>query len=154
MESMEKIKKAKIKGDVSRRVGMFATKKGLYEIGSIVSVSEPYCDIYDRLGSSYGDLLCKEYRLEISELSYISGWTNSRHTKAHLMPRRVRLVESKVSRVMNISDEEWALLGASDDEQSRIDVVGQDAWLWNTYLKLYRYELITNNAFRNECTED
>lgn len=147
---MTRIKRVWIKNDCSRgvrvdgngvRVGMFVTRR-IYDVGSIVAISEPYCDICDRLGDWYVDLLCKEFQVSRDELPSLSGWTNRGHTRIDLLPRRLRIVEAKVLRAQDISDEEWGLLGANKSECSRIRVIGYDAWIRNTYLKLYKYELV------------
>ena len=141
---MTRIKRVWIKNDCSRgvRVGMFVTKRCNYDVGSIVAISEPYCDICDRLGDSYVELLCEEFQVSRDELPNVSGWTNRGHTRIDLLPRRLRIIEAKVLRAQDISDEEWELLGANESESSRIKVIGYDAWIKNAYLKLYKYELV------------
>ena len=132
------MKKVWIKSE--REYGVFTSKKRYYEIGSVVAISEPYCLICERLGRSYVEFLSKELGVSEDDLPCVKGWTNRKDAKAELMPRRVRIVEVKVKRVSDISDEEWELMGASDDEKSREACVGRDSWLWNSYLRLYRYE--------------
>jgi hypothetical protein len=158
--NMKKIKKAWIKN--LDDVGMFATRvKVNYEVGSIVAASEPYYEVCMKMYDSneetlerYIGLLLDEYKPKDGSISSIAGWLNRKHTKGHLLPRRVRIVEARVSRVMGITDEEWRMLGANETEASRIGVIGYDAWIWNTYLKLYKYETITNNAFENYGKEE
>lgn len=157
---MEKIKKAWIKN--TNDVGMFASKiKTDYEVGSVIAASEPYFEVCVRMLDTnepvfekYMQLLLDEYEPEDEDVTSISGWLNRRHTKGHLLPRRVRIVEAKVSRPRKFTDEEWALLGAGESDESRIKAIGYDIWLYNSYVKLYKYETITNNVFENDGKEE
>ena len=157
---MKKIKKAWIKNPDD--IGMFvATIKTDYEVGSVVAASEPYYEVCMKMYDSnedalekYIELLLDEYEPKDGSISSIAGWSNRRYTKGHLLPRRVRIVEAKVARPRKFTDEEWALLGANESDESRIRAIGYDIWLYNSYVKLYKYETITNNVFENYGKEE
>lgn len=135
-------------------VGMFTSKGTDFTVGSVIAASEPYFEICERLGKSYEDILCKEYNVERDELFCINGWLNRGYVRGDLMPRRVKIVASKMVRVRDITDEEWVMLGIGFCELDRQKFVGNDYWLWDKPVRLYKYETMTNNIFEDECTED
>lgn len=127
-------------------VGMFVGKSTDFSVGSIIAASEPYLELCERLGDEYRDLLCKEYDVERDELFTIKGWTNRAYVRGDLMPRKVRIVASKMARVNEITDEEWAMLGVGQDMDSRIRFIGTDYWRWNKYVRLYKFEKVEENG--------
>jgi hypothetical protein len=127
-------------------VGMFVSKGADFSVGSVIAASEPYCELCDRLGDEYMDLLCKEYNVGRDELFTINGWTNRAYVRGYLMPRKVKIVASKIVRVKDITEEEWAMLGVGQDLDSRTRFMGVDYWRWNKYVKLYKFEKVEENG--------
>jgi hypothetical protein len=127
-------------------LGMFVGTNTDFSVGSIIAASEPYLELCERLGDEYRDLLCKEYGVERDALFTINGWTNRAYVRGDLMPRKVRIVASKMARVNEITDEEWAMLGVGEDMDSRIRFIGPDYWRWNKYIRLYKFEKVEENG--------
>lgn len=142
-----KMRKAWIRGNATR--GLFLCKDFSFPIDCEIAISEPYCYASDRLGEEYREMLCKAYGITLDELLKLSAWTNRSHTIGHLLPRRVKVVGSKICRVRDISEEDWELLGVGASEIDRKNVVGASHWDNNLSIGLYEYELVTNNAFSN-----
>ena len=125
-------------------VGMFVSKNTDFSVGSIVAASEPYLELCERLGDEYRDLLCKEYGVCRDELFAIKGWTNRAYVRGDLMPRKVKIVASKMVRVREITDEEWNMLGVDSD--NRVRFLGTDYWRWNKFVRLYKFEKVDENG--------
>lgn len=135
-----------------RKEGLFIGKESRLVVGSVVACSEPYCELVDEYGSKYKDMLCEEYNSSIEDLVKISGWTNRKNTKAYLMPKQVRILASKVVKCWDISEAEWAELGIVVREDTsgnkRKEYVGRTYWKNNYPIMIYRYKLLTKNAFK------
>lgn len=124
------------------RIGAFFNKGVELYVGEEIAASEPYCELCDRLGDGYRNLLAEIYGVEKDKIYTITGWTNRRYVKSELMPRRVRILDSKVVNVLDISEYEWALLGVGESEYERMKFVGKYAWMSNGVVRLYKYETI------------
>ena len=130
--------------------GLFISKNLCVEMRGEVASAEPYCELCEEYGDWYRTFLATRYNVGLDKLYTIKGWTNRRYTNGCFMPKRVKIVGYRDCRVSEITEEEWKLLGADDTERSRMDVVGKDYWTRNFHIRLYRYELVTNNALKNE----
>lgn len=71
--------------------------KSKWHIGDVVAISQPYKDI---LSSAY----CDKY--ELDKLTHTKGWSNAMFTKADLMPHHIRIINIKIERLQDISDED------------------------------------------------
>lgn len=133
--------------------GIFLSKTTRYSVGSVVACSEPYCALVDEYGDWYKDMLCEEYGIKVDSLPKLAGWTNRSATIPSLMPKRVRILASKVVKCWDISEEEWAMMGIIVREDTsgskRKEAVGLYYWRGNCPIQMYKYELVTNNAFSN-----
>lgn len=124
------------------RIGAFFNKGMELYVGEEIAVSEPYCELCDRLGDGYRNLLAEIYGVEKDKIYTITGWTNRRYVKSELMPRRLRILDSKVVNVKDISEFEWTLLGVGEPEHERMKFVGKYAWMSNGVVRLYKYETV------------
>lgn len=142
-EKSNNMRKVNVHSQLSN--GAFASM-AMYEIGELVVVSEPYCYLCDRYGDEMRDKLCREYGVTRDELGTIKGWTNKRHTRAKFMPIKLRIVDCKSVRVSEISDNDWFLLGVSNDNaRMKKRIVGNDYWQLDSVISIYRYEVIDGN---------
>lgn len=130
--------------------GLFISKNLCVEMRGEVASAEPYCELCEEYGDWYRTFLATKYNVGLDRLYTIKGWTNRRYTNGCFMPKRGKIVGFRDCKVSEITEEEWKLLGADDTERSKTDIVGKDYWTRDFHLRLYRYELVTNNALKNE----
>lgn len=147
-QKFDSMQKAWLRGIIDR--GLFVSRNLCKEMKGEVAVAEPYYELCEEYGDWYREFLSDKYNVSLDKLYTIKGWTNRRYTNGFFLPKRVKIVGFRDCLVSEITEEEWNLLGADDTERSKIGIVGKDYWERDFHIRLYRYELVTNNALKDE----
>ena len=112
-EQIEKFCKRRVTDTKGRQVWEGFDNKGNwiaqlishYAIGEEVAVAQSYGSIVEQdPENDYGDYYVKQFR-------YAPGWTNKMFVRADLMPHRIRIINIRVERLQDISDEDCAREG-------------------------------------------
>lgn len=107
--------------------------KPRYFTGEIVAIAQPYKHVF---GDNYRET---------------AGWNNKLFVKPELMPHKIRIVNWKVERLQDISNEDCMKEGILTDDismyrrifASLIDKInGKGTWERNPYVFVYEFELI------------
>lgn len=82
-----------------------------YKVGEIVAVAQSYCSIAEELENSNNATCAAHYEKNVQKASeYISwmehpGFNNKMFVRADLMPHQIRIIDVRVERLQDISDE-------------------------------------------------
>jgi len=79
-----------------------------YEVGEVVAIAQSYESVYHEYGLETMDML-------VSSLKYNAGWTNKMFVKAEYMPNHIKIINIKVERLQDISDEDCLREGIKED---------------------------------------
>lgn len=156
-----------------------------YTVGEFIAITQSYKSInefytiaYNRYNSYHGQTIT-QYDIPFKEivkwfnmrenLKNTSGWTNKMFVKADLMLHHIRITETKIERLQDISNEDCLQEGVNEDAKgiqysfntnigycnqypfatprdafaALIDKVsGKDTWNSNPYVIAYSFELI------------
>lgn len=80
-----------------------------YQAGEIVAIAQKYKDIIDY--SHYSDK-------EIESISKSAGWNNKMFVLSHLMPNQIEILDVRVERLQDITDEDCIKEGISSYDTS------------------------------------
>lgn len=135
-----------------------------YKVGEIVAVAQSYETVYHNQGLETIDML-------VSGWKYSKGWKNKMFVRAELMPHRIRIINVRVERLQDISDEdcvkEGILWEEADSEYEDYDfysysgmsgdgfktpreafaslidkISGRGTWQSNPWVWVYEFELV------------
>lgn len=73
-----------------------------YKVGEVVAVAQAYKHCINDILIKYG------YKTDIAAMVYskLAGWTNKMFVKAEMTPHRIRIMDIRVERLQDISDED------------------------------------------------
>lgn len=144
------------------------TKKHLpYKVGEVIAIAQPYKDIIECLPMHSDAILGVD---GIPRKEFKAGWTNKMFVKADLLPHHIRIIDVKVERLQDISDDDilregvWqfydnkdlfyvsknigyaptvAFPSAREAFAYLIDMVsGKGTWVFNPWVVAYSFELV------------
>ncbi|EGK04683.1 hypothetical protein [Dysgonomonas mossii] len=111
--------------------------KQQYQVGEVVAIAQKYKDIIDY--SHYSDK-------EIESISKSAGWSNKIFVLSYLMPSQIEIIDVRVERLQDITDEDCIKEGIMADEDNyffRYDTNGD--YIFGTPLEAFA-ELIDKVA--------
>ena len=74
-----------------------------YKVGEVVAIAQPYKDIIECL-PMYSNAILDEVGMPRKE--YKAGWSNKMFVRANLMKHHIRIIDVKVERLQDISDDD------------------------------------------------
>lgn len=74
-----------------------------YKIGEVVAVTQKYADL---MGNDIFRCLCQVHGVSLKAISSQKGYNNKMFVRADLMPHLIRIIDIRVERLLEISDED------------------------------------------------
>lgn len=74
-----------------------------YKIGEVVAVAQKYADL---MGNDIFRCLCQFHGVSLKAISSNKGYNNKMFVRADLMPHLIRIIDIRVERLLEISDED------------------------------------------------
>ena len=131
-----------------------------YSVGEVVAVAQSYLAIHEEMmDGDYGDAIYDPFRWAIVDDK--PGWSNKMFVKADLMPHQIRITNTRVERLQDISPEDCVKEGVWEAQQvnyTSIDgipfspceafatlidkVSGKGTWASNPWVFVYEFELV------------
>lgn len=79
-----------------------------WRVGEVVAVAQQYADVVARISPTSNPHACDWLRTT-------AGWDNKMFVKAELMPHRIQIIDVKLQRLQDISDEDCLKEGVVED---------------------------------------